>query len=134
MYLSLMVQDINTVDVSPNDRLLVSGSQDKTVKMWGAKDGALLGTFRGHRRGVWSVKFSPVDQVYCTHTHTCACTRTHTLTHTHTHTQCVASASGDGTVKLWAISDFSCVKTFEGHSSSVLKVVFLSRGMQLASR
>ena len=47
--------------------------------------------------------------------------------------QCVATSSGDGTVKLWAVADFTCVKTFEGHTSSVLKVTFLTRGMQLAS-
>ena len=48
--------------------------------------------------------------------------------------QCVATASGDATIKLWAVADFSCVKTFEGHTNSVLKAVFLTRGMQIASR
>ena len=48
--------------------------------------------------------------------------------------QCVATASADGTVKLWAVGNFSCVKTFEGHTSSVLKAIFLPRGMQLVSR
>lgn len=48
--------------------------------------------------------------------------------------QCVVTASGDGTVKLWAIGDLSCIKTFEGHTNSVLKAVFLTRGMQIASR
>lgn len=32
-------------------------------QLWQVSDGSLLGVFRGHRRGVWSVKFSPVDQV-----------------------------------------------------------------------
>ena len=47
--------------------------------------------------------------------------------------QCVATSSGDGTVKLWSVSDQSCLKTFEGHSNSVLKVIFITRGMQIAS-
>ncbi len=48
--------------------------------------------------------------------------------------QCVVTASGDGTVKLWAIGDLSCIITFEGHTSAVLKAIFLTRGMQVASR
>jgi U3 small nucleolar RNA-associated protein 13 len=63
---------------------------------------------RGHRRGVWCVAFSPVDQV-------------------------LASASGDKTVRIWSLADQTCLKTFEGHSNSVLKVVFITRGLQLAS-
>ncbi|GAA5987953.1 hypothetical protein JCM10908_007288 [Rhodotorula pacifica] len=113
-------KDINSLDISPNDKLLASGSQDRTAKLFAisytpaTKSTAataslsLLGTFKGHKRGVWSVKFSPVDQV-------------------------LATASGDRTVKLWNLSDFTCVKTFEGHSNSVLRVDFLTRGMQLAT-
>ncbi|KAH7945877.1 hypothetical protein HPB49_016771 [Dermacentor silvarum] len=101
-------KDINGLAVSPNDQLIASASQDKTAKLWNATDLSLLGTFRGHRRGVWCASFSPVDQV-------------------------LATSSADTTIKLWSISDFSCVKTFEGHECSVLKVVFLAHGMQLLS-
>lgn len=74
--------------VSPNDKLLASGSQDRTAKLWSLAAGAdlsLLGVFRGHRRGVWAVCFSPVDQV-------------------------LATSSADGTCKLWTLQDFSCLK------------------------
>ncbi|XP_069380930.1 transducin beta-like protein 3 [Paralichthys olivaceus] len=102
-------KDINSVAVSPNDKLLASGSQDRTAKLWSLADEGnlgLLGVFRGHRRGVWAVCFSPVDQV-------------------------LATSSADGTTKLWSLQDFSCLKTFEGHDASVLKVIFVSRGTQL---
>ncbi|XP_053413860.1 transducin beta-like protein 3 isoform X2 [Nycticebus coucang] len=101
-------KDINSVAVAPNDKLLATGSQDRTAKLWALPQCQLLGVFSGHRRGLWCVQFSPMDQV-------------------------LATASADGTIKLWALQDFSCLKTFEGHDASVLKVAFVSRGTQLLS-
>ncbi|XP_066497692.1 transducin beta-like protein 3 [Hoplias malabaricus] len=101
-------KDVNSVAVSPNDKLLASGSQDRTAKLWSLPDMKLLGVFRGHRRGIWCVQFSPVDQV-------------------------LATSSADGSIKLWGLHDFSCLKTFEGHDASVLKIIFVSRGTQLVS-
>ncbi|EIW72892.1 hypothetical protein TREMEDRAFT_42066 [Tremella mesenterica DSM 1558] len=109
-------KDINSLDISPNDRFLASGSQDKLVKIFeidytssaGGTKGALklVGTCKGHRRGVWTVKFSKVDRI-------------------------VASGAADRSVKLWSLDDFTCLKTFEGHTNSVLRIDFLSQGMQL---
>lgn len=87
-----LLQDVNSVAVSPNDKLLASGSQDRTAKLWSlTADGtvSLLGVFRGHRRGVWALCFSPVDQVLVT-------------------------SSADGTTKLWSLQDFSCLKVGSG--------------------
>lgn len=103
-------KDINSLDIAPNDKFLVSGSQDKLVKLYaidfnphkvnvsgegkgkgrggaaGAEGGfKLLGTCAGHRRGVWTVRFSRNDKV-------------------------VASGSADRTVKLWSLDDFTCLK------------------------
>ncbi len=101
-------KDINSLAVSPNDKLIVSGSSDKTAKIWSSADGACLAVLRGHKRGVWCVNFS-------------------------THDQLVATSSADATIKLWSLSDFNCVKTFEGHNTSVLKVLFVNNGTQLLS-
>lgn len=101
-------KDINGVAISPNDKFVVSVSQDKTGKVWKMKSGKLIGTLCGHKRGIWCAMFSPVDQ-------------------------CIVTGSSDSTIKLWALSDFTCVKTFEGHTNSVLRVNFLHRGMQLVS-
>ncbi|TFY59355.1 hypothetical protein EVJ58_g5826, partial [Rhodofomes roseus] len=45
----------------------------------------------------------------------------------------LATGSGDKTVKLWSLDDFTCLKTFEGHTNSVLRVDFVNAGMQLVS-
>ena len=103
--------------MSPNDRLIVTCSNDKTAKLYkfdysdqNVTTCSLehLGTFAGHRRGVWSVRFSPVDQI-------------------------LATSSSDLTVRLWSLNDFACLRTFEGHQDAVLQVAFLTRGMQLVS-
>ena len=112
-------KDINALDVAPNDRFLVSGSQDRTAKVYeiqytigsgGSVRGELklIGTCKGHKRGVWSVRFSRAERI-------------------------LATGSGDKSVKLWSLDDFSCVKTFEGHTNSVLRVDFLNNGLQLVS-
>ncbi|KAG6811452.1 hypothetical protein H0H92_007323 [Tricholoma furcatifolium] len=113
-------KDINALDVSPNDRLLVSGSQDRTAKVFSIEytsgiagnpprgELKLLGTCKGHKRGVWSVRFSRAERI-------------------------LATGSGDKTVKLWSLDDFSCIKTFEGHTNSILRVDFLNFGLQVVS-
>ncbi|KAF9225553.1 U3 small nucleolar RNA-associated protein [Gyrodon lividus] len=113
-------KDINSLDVAPNDQLLASGSQDRTAKVYevsyrpssGGKlphgEIKLLGICKGHKRGVWNVRFGKTDRV-------------------------LATGSSDKTVKLWSLEDFTCVKTFEGHTNSVLRVDFINYGTQLVS-
>ena len=43
----------------PTARRVLSGSDDKTLKLWDAATGALLRTFEGHSGSVNSVAFSP---------------------------------------------------------------------------
>mgnify|MGYP005850994441 CR=1 FL=1 len=99
-------KDINVVSVAPNDSLIATGSQDKTVKLWRSTDLAPVATLKGHRRGVWDCQFSPFDRV-------------------------IATASGDRTIRLWSLSDYSCVRTLQGHVASVLRVRFLNGGLQV---
>eukprot|EP00298_Acanthocystis_sp_HF-20_P007064 c16761_g1_i2.p1 GENE.c16761_g1_i2~~c16761_g1_i2.p1 ORF type:complete len:526 (-),score=242.24 c16761_g1_i2:201-1778(-) len=101
-------KDINSIAISPNDRIIATSSQDKTIALWDAETGKLLRRLVGHKRGVWDIKFSPIDK-------------------------CIVSASADKTIRLWSIDDGTCLKTLQGHIQSVLKVQFLTLGMQLLS-
>ena len=101
-------KDINTIDVSPNDRFIATGSSDKTAKIWAVSNGEEITTLSGHKKGIWCVKFSPFDQ-------------------------CLATVSADTMIRLWNISDFDCMRTFQGHTTGVLQVDFITRGTQLVS-
>jgi len=130
--------DINTIDIAPNDKLIATGSHDRSIKIFQMVSHKLLPlpapvsssaansfsssalqmtqraslvvakTLKAHRRAVWRVRFSPVDQV-------------------------IVSCSGDKTIKIWSLSDYALLKTFQGHANSVLDVHFLCHGMQLLS-
>jgi U3 small nucleolar RNA-associated protein 13 len=115
-------KDINAVAVAPNNRLAASGSHDRSIRIYRVSSSSssssasstssialsVAATLKGHKRAVWSLEFSPVDQV-------------------------LASSSGDNTIRIWSLSDYSCLKTFEGHANSVLKVRFVNAGTQLLS-
>ncbi|KAL2894329.1 Transducin beta-like protein 3 [Bienertia sinuspersici] len=100
-------KDINSLAIAPFDSYVCSGSQDRTACIWKLPNLVSVAKLKGHKRGIWSVEFSPVDK-------------------------CVLTASGDKTIKMWAL-DGSCLKTFEGHTSSVLRASFITRGTQFVS-
>lgn len=129
-------KDINAIDVSPSgqDVMFASASQDRTVKIWDLESGEPIGVLRGHKRGVWSVAFAPAG--------------TSSISGQDGQTSgsrgMVLTGSGDKTVRIWSLNDYSCLRTFEGHTNSVLKVLWIPtpssrqkkrnvRGVQVAS-
>ncbi|KIJ06110.1 hypothetical protein PAXINDRAFT_92502 [Paxillus involutus ATCC 200175] len=50
---------VQEVDVSRNGRMVVSGSNDKTVRIWDGASGERIHVFEGHEHWVLSVGFSP---------------------------------------------------------------------------
>ncbi|KAG5924754.1 hypothetical protein E4U61_006927 [Claviceps capensis] len=108
-------KDINAINIHHSGSLFASASQDKTVKIWSVEEGEVQGILRGHKRGVWSVQFSPAQLPAIQGDDGPV-----------TGKGVILTGSGDKSVKLWSLSDYSCIRTFEGHSNSVLKVAWLN--------
>lgn len=98
-------KDINSLAFLSSS-LLLSGSQDKTVKAWNVGKGTMNGApMTGHKRGIWSISVFNADTF--------------------------ATGSGDKTIRIWSFSSRQSVKTLEGHGNSVLRVAFLPEGNTL---
>ncbi|KAJ4167946.1 U3 small nucleolar RNA-associated protein 13 [Fusarium falciforme] len=108
-------KDINAINVHHSSQLFASASQDKTVKIWSVAEGEVQGILRGHKRGVWSVQFSPAQMPAIQGEDGPV-----------TGKGVVLTGSGDKTIKLWNLANYTCIRTFEGHSNSVLKVAWLN--------
>ena len=78
------------------DHTIVSGSYDRTVRVWRLSDGELLRTLKGHTDDVLSV----------------AVVGDHTI----------VSGSGDKTVRVWRLSDGELQRTLKGHTNLVVSV------------
>ena len=76
---------VSSVSFSPDGNRIVSGSFDRTVKVWDAQTGQETRTLKGHSGVVSSVSFSPDGKR-------------------------IVSGSGDQTLKVWDISSLDTSK------------------------
>ncbi|WP_454620442.1 WD40 domain-containing protein [Bradyrhizobium cenepequi] len=99
---------VESVAFSPDGRTIVSGSRDKTLKLWDASSGRELRTLSGHSSLVTSVAFSPDGRT-------------------------IVSGSRDETLKLWDASSGRELRTLRGHSADVRSVAFSPDGRTIVS-
>ncbi|KAF7514050.1 hypothetical protein GJ744_004375 [Endocarpon pusillum] len=141
---------VKAVAFSPDGSLLVSASDDRTVRLWQVSTGQEVQKFEGDTYLVNAVAFSPDGSLLALALYD----RTVRLWQVSTgqevqklkgHTSLInavafspdglllASASYDETVRLWQVSIGQEVQKLEGHTSSVSAVAFSSDGSLLAS-
>jgi len=99
---------VNSVTVTPDGKYLISGSSDKTCRLWNLATGSCIRIFEGHTSGVNTVTVTP-DSKY------------------------MISGSTDGTCRLWNLATGDCIRIFEGHTHSVNSVTVTPDGKRLIS-
>jgi WD40 repeat protein len=85
------------VSVTPDGSLAISGSDDRTLKVWELESGRAVQTLEGHAGPVWAVAVTPDGSR-------------------------AISGSDDGTLKVWDLESGRAVQTLKGHARPVSAV------------
>ncbi|KIO34823.1 hypothetical protein M407DRAFT_63897 [Tulasnella calospora MUT 4182] len=100
---------VNRVTFHPVFSLVVSASEDSTVKVWDWETGEFERTLKGHTRAVHDVDFDPKGDL-------------------------LVSCSSDLTIKLWDVqNEYKNIKTLVGHDHVVSTARFMPSGDLIVS-
>lgn len=100
--------EVYAVAYSPDERFLLSGGQDGTVRIWEAATGNQVAVLKEHTRCVNSIDFAPDGDTFVT-------------------------ASCDKTIKLWSLSRREVIRTLTNHTLEVDSCQFVDEGRLLIS-
>jgi WD40 repeat protein len=105
---AFLFRGAGTVAISPNNKLIVTGGDDGSIKFWDSSNGLLINTINAHVAGVTALAFSPNGQF-------------------------VASGGGDSRVRLWNAQTGNLEQNFEGHTTAITCLAFSTDGDMIAS-
>jgi WD40 repeat protein len=101
---------VTSISYSPNGCYIITGSLDKTIRIWDGETGSAVGKpLEGHTHSVWSVAYSPDGRR-------------------------IISGSRDKTIRIWDGETGSAVgKPLEGHTDPVWSVAYSPDGRRIIS-
>jgi WD40 repeat protein len=110
----LLTSYVRSIAFSPNGRTVAIGGWTVeyvgSIELWNldSDEDDVCISLEGHTSSIWEVVFSPDGKF-------------------------LASASSDYTIKLWDVSNNSCIRTLSGHTDNVFSISFSPDGHFLAS-
>jgi WD40 repeat protein len=99
---------VSVVVISPDGKTLVSGGQDKAIKVWDLQTGTLKKTLQSNSGAINALAIAPDGKT-------------------------VVSGSGDRLIRIWDITSDRPPQILKGHSGNVTHVDFSSDGKTLIS-
>ncbi|CAG8775977.1 29901_t:CDS:10, partial [Racocetra persica] len=135
---------------SPDNKYLVSCSEDRTVRLWSTDTYTSVVCYKGHNSPVWDVDFSPHGFYFATagHDRTArlwSCDHIYPLrifaghlsdvdcVKFHPNSKYVITGSIDKSVRMWDIQRGSCFRIFSGHVGGIYCLSVSPDGRILAS-
>ena len=141
---------VTAVAYSPDGKFVLSGSEDKTLKLWNAEDGKEVRTFAGHRGTVTGVAFGSNGNLAFSGSVDGTLRLWDAATGQQLHAtqglgwkiasvavspdgRFVASGADDNQVTLWDLPKLERARALAGHGWRVTSVAFSARGGRLLS-
>ena len=99
---------VTVVSITPDGHVAVSGSDDKTLRVWDLDTGQCIRTLEGHTGKVGAVSITPDGRI-------------------------AVSGSFDHTVRVWDLHTGHCIGVLEGHTNCVRAVCITPDGRRAVS-
>lgn len=96
-------QSVRAVAITPDGKLIISASDDSTLKVWDAVDGKKLRTLLGHSQSVTAIACTPDGKL-------------------------AISGGADKTLKIWSLSEWKETGSLYGHTGNVNAVAIAKDG------